>query len=242
MGGQPSINVFGGCANGPGVVKRLETQTGYVFAATDLTQTYKNTVCDSGHPERQNPYVAAVVREYYYFRAINVLVLVDRLQSDTATRSTTFVSHCETKPTVGSATIACVDGSQEALYTALVPASPSIAIVAENANSANDPNWQYRIEANNASPGNVVSYNIYAIQLGDASGFTALTPTIVDSASGSPSSGTFTITLDGNDSLLLNKGITSSGGTIKAAGVSNSLTTTVEGMSITDAGPVWAGQ
>jgi hypothetical protein len=239
MGGQSTINVFGGCADGPGIVKRLETEAGYAFAATDLTLTYKNTVCDQGHPERQNPYLAAAVREYYYFRGINALVIVDRLQSDTASRSTTFVSHCETMPTVGSATITCVDGTQEALYTALVPAVPSIAIVAENANSANDPNWQYRIEANNASPGNVVSYNIYTIQLGDASGFVPLKPGIVDSASGSPSTGTFTINLDANNAVVLNKGIASSGGTIKAAGITNSLTTTVQGMSITDAGPVW---
>jgi hypothetical protein len=179
------------------------------------------------------------VREYYYFRGINVLVIVDRLQSDSATRSTTFVSHCETNPVVGSATIACVDGTQEALYTALVPAAPSIAIVPENANSASASNWQYRIEANNSNPGDVVSYNIYTIQLGDASGFSQLNPSIVDSAPGSPSTGTFTITLDGNDSLLLNKGITSSGGTINAGGVTNSLATTVQGMTITDDGPVW---
>jgi hypothetical protein len=241
IGGQASINVFGGCSDGPGVVKRLETQAGYAFAATDLTLTYKNTACDSGHPQRQNPYVVSAVREYYYFRAINVLVIVDRLQSDAATRSTTFLSHCETNPVVGSATITCVDGAQEALYTALVPASPSITIVPENANSASDSNWQYRIEANNSNPGNVVSYNIYTIQLGDASGFTPLNPSIVDSAPGSPSTGTFTITLDGNDSLSLNKGTASSGGTINAGGVTNSLATSVESMSITDAGPVWGG-
>jgi hypothetical protein len=242
IGGQASINVFGGCADGPGVVKRLETQAGYAFAATDLTLTYKNTACDSGHPQRQNPYVVSAVREYYYFRGINVLVIVDRLQSDTATRSTTFVSHCETNPTIASATIACVDGTQEAFYTALVPASPAIHIVAENANSATNPNWQYRIEANNSNPGNVVSYNIYTIQLGDASGFTALRPSIVDSSPGNPTTGTFTITLDGNDSLLLNKGTTSSGGTITAAGAASPLTTTVETMSITGTGPVWLTQ
>src|SRR5271154_4718010 len=50
-------------------LKRLETQPGYAFAVTDLTLTYQNNVCDSGHPERQNPYPAAVVREYYYFRS-----------------------------------------------------------------------------------------------------------------------------------------------------------------------------
>jgi len=238
VGGQASINVQG-CSDGPGVVKRLESQPNYSFAATDLTLTYQNKVCDSGHPERQNPHVVSVLREFIYFRGISVLMIVDRLQSDSPTTSTTFVSHCETIPTVVSATIACIDGSQEALYTALVPASPTIAVVAENANGANAANWQYRIEANNTAPGNAVSYNIYTIQLGDASGFTPLNPSIVDSASGTPTSGTFTITLDTNNSVVINKGTTSSGGTIKAAGSTKPLATAVQGMTITDGGPAW---
>jgi hypothetical protein len=239
IGGQASINLFGACADGPGVVKRLETQPGYAFAVTDLTLTYQNNVCDSGHPERQNPYAVTAVREYYYFRGINVLVILDRLQTDSAARSTTFVSHCEKNPTVAGPTAACVDGAQEAFYTALAPSAPTINIVAENANSATDPNWQYRIEANNASPGNVVSYNIYTIQLGDAAGFTPLRPSMVDSASGTPLSGTFTITIDPNNSLVVNKGIASSGGTIKAAGIATTLSTIVHGMAITSNGPVW---
>ena len=239
MGGQGGSNIVGGCTDGPGIVKRLETQPNYSFAVTDISLAYKNLVCDPGRLGRANPYVVAVVREYYYFRGINVLVIVDRLQSDVASRSTTFVSHCETNPTVVSATIACIDGTQEALYTALVPAAPSIKIVAENANGANAANWQYRIEANNSNPGNVVSYNVYTIQLGDVSGFSPLTPGVVDSTPGNPSSGTFTITLDANDSLLINKGITSSGGTITAAGSTRALATAVQGMTITDSGPVW---
>ncbi|MGA2097013.1 MAG: hypothetical protein ABSH39_11985 [Candidatus Acidiferrum sp.] len=239
IGGQASINLFGGCADGPGVVKRLETQPGYAFAVTDLTLTYQNKVCDSGHPERENPYAVTVVREYFYFRGINVLVILDRLQTDAAARSTTFVSHCETSPRVAGATVACIDGAQEAFYTALAPSTPTITVVAENANSATDPNWQYRIESNNANPGNVVSYNIYTIQLGDAAGFSPLKPSIVDSSSGTPASGTFTITIDANDSLVVNKGIASSGGTINAAGNSTTLSTVVHGMAITSNGPVW---
>ena len=238
VGGLAQNNVQG-CSDGPGVVKRLETQPSYTFAVTDLSLVYQNNVCDSGHPERQNPHVVSAVRELIYFRGINVLMIVDRLQSDASTTSTTFVSHCETNPTVKSATIACIDGTQEAFYTALVPASPTIAIIAENANGASAPNWQYRIEGNNANPGNVVSYNIYTIQLGDASGFSALTPGVADSIPGNPSSGTFTITLDANNSLVINKGITSSSGTIKAAGSTKALTTAVQGMTITDSGPVW---
>jgi hypothetical protein len=240
IGGQAAINVQG-CSDGPGVVKRLETQPNYAFAVTDLSLVYQNNGCDPGHPTRQNPHVVSVVREFIYFRGIGVLTIVDRLQSDASTTGTTFVSHCETNPTVvvASATIACIDGTQEALYTALVPAVPTIAIIAENANGANAVSWQYRIEANNANPGNVVSYNIYSIQLGDASGFSALTPGIVDSSPGNPTSGTFTITLDANNSLVITKGATSSGGTIKAAGSTKALATAVQGMTITDSGPIW---
>jgi hypothetical protein len=234
-----SINIFGACSDGPGIVRRLESQTGYAFAVTDLTKTYQNAVCDGGHPLRQNPHVVSVVRELVYFRGINALVIVDRLQSDASSTSTTFVSHCEKLPTATATTVSCVDGTQKALYTALVPAAPSIVLVAENANGATAPAWQYRIEANNSNPGNVVSYNIYTIQLGDASGFVALTPSIVDSAPGTPTTGTFTIALDGSDSLVINKGITSSGGTIKAAGSTKALATTVQSMTITDSGPVW---
>jgi hypothetical protein len=238
VGGQAGV-IAQEISDGPGIVKRLETQPNYAFAATDLTLTYLNNVVDSGNPSRENSFAVSVVREYYYFRGINTLVILDRIQTDAATRSTTFVSHCETNPTVVSATVKCIDGTQEALYTALLPAAPAITIVAENANSATAAGWQYRIEANNSNPGNVVSYNVYTIQLGDASGFSALTPGIVDSIPGSPSSGTFTITLDVNDSLVVNKGIKSSGGTIKAAGSTNALATAVQGMTITDNGPVW---
>jgi hypothetical protein len=238
LGGQAQVIHFA-CSDGPGIVKRLETQAGYSFAATDLTLTYRNDVCDGSHTNRENLHAVSVVREFYHFKGLSVLVIVDRLQSDASATSTTFVSHCETNPTTTSTTISCVDGTQKALYTALVPAAPAIAIVAENANGANAANWQYRIEANNANPGNVVSYNIYTIQLGDATGFSALTPGVVDSIPGSPSSGTFTITLGPNDSLVINKGITSSGGTIKAAGSTKALATGVQGMTITDSGPVW---
>jgi len=238
VGGQAGV-IAQEASDGPGIVKRLESRPNYAFAADYLTLTYQNNVVDSGKPQRQNSFAVSVVREFYYFRGINTLVIVDRLQTDAAARSTTFVIHCETNPTVTSATVKCIDGTQEALYTALLPAAPTITIVAENANGADATNWQYRIEANNSNPGNVLSYNIYAIQLGDASGFNALTPKVVDSSPGSPSSGTFAITLDGNDSLVINKGITSSGGTITAGGSTNALATTVQGMTITDSGPVW---
>ena len=233
IGGQASLNCQ--CqSDGPGIVRRLETQPGYSYAVTDLTLTYQNNVLDLGHPERENPFVRGVVRELFYFRGINTLLVVDRLQTDIASRSTTFVSHCETNPTVVSATIACIDGTQEAFYKALLPAAPTIAIVAENANAASAANWQWRIEANNANPSATLSYNIYTIQLGDTAGFTPLSSSIVDNGA------MWTITLDSSNSVVVNKGATSTGGTITAAGSTRLLSLTVEGMTIADSGPVWA--
>ena len=237
MGGLGNINTFGTTRTaGPGTVTRVDHDSDYVFAATDITDTYEYPGYEG---VRDNPYAKSVVREMYYLRGIDSMVVVDRLETDSASRSTAFMSHCETNPTVSGANVACVTNGQQAKYTALVPASPSITIVNESDNGATADNWQYRIEAENSNPGNVYSYNIYAIEFSDQ-GASQLSPSIVDSNSSNPLSGTFTITLDANNSITINKGMTSSGGTITAVGVTKSLANGKEVMTITDAGPVWS--
>jgi hypothetical protein len=238
VGGVGSNTTLGASTDGFGIVQRVDTNTNYAFAAVDLTKTYQNTITDGGHPERSNPYAVSVIREYYYFRNIDSMVIVDRIQKDTSGRSTAFISHCETAPTLTSPTALCTVSGQSAKYTSLFPASPTMASIAENANAATANNWQYRIESENPNPGNVVTYNIYSIQFCD-SGSCSQTPSILDSNSGSATSGTFTITVDGSNSLVLNKGIASSGGSITAEGVASNLSTTVHPMTITDNGPVW---
>ena len=238
VGGQAQ-NISQGCSDGPGIIKRLESQTNYAYAVTDLTLVYQNHVCDAGNPTRQNQNVVSVVREYLYFRGINVLLVVDRIQTTASGTSTTFVTHCETSPSVSGAQVTCNDGTQRALYTALLPTAPTISTFAENVSSSGPTpviatgEWQYRIESNNTNPGNVVSYQVNAIQLGDISGFVALTPSIVDNGTN------WTVTLDANDVATIFKGTASTGGTVKAAGATTTLATTVESMTITDAGPVW---
>jgi len=225
-------------ANGLGVLLRRESQTGYSFEAVNLQPVYNG---GGSHP---NSEVSTYVREFIEFRGIPALVIVDRWTAAHTNDTTTFLTHCLALPTENTGgtyyTDTCISNGQEAFYTSLVPAHPSQAIVHESDNSATTQNPQYRIESNNASPGNVLSYQIFTVQLGDSAGFSALTPSVVDSNSGDPTSGTFTITLDANNSLVINKGATSSGGTIKAAGVSNSLTSTVEAMTVSASGPVWA--
>jgi len=224
-------------SNGLGVLLRRESQTGYSFEAVNLQPVYNG---GGSHP---NSEVSTYVREFIEFRGIPALVIVDRWTAVHTNDTTTFLTHCLALPTENTGgtyyTDTCITNGQEAFYTSLVPAHPSQTIVHESDNSATTQNPQYRIESNN-TPGVALSYQIMAIQFGDSSGFSALTPSVVDSNSGDPTSGTFTITLDANNSLVINKGATSSGGTIKAAGVSNSLTSTVEAMTVSASGPVWA--
>lgn len=220
-----------------GTVLRQEVQTGYSFQATNLAAIY-NT---GGHP---NVEVSTYVREFYFFRGIPALIIFDRWTTANVADSTTFLTHCLTNPTDNAGgtytTDDCIVSGQEALYTHLIPAHPSTTIVTESANSATCANCQFRIESNNSAPGNVLSYQLVAIQLCD-SGACALTPSMVDSAPGTPGSGTFTVTLDANNSLVVNKAATSSGGTIKAAGVTTSLAAGIEAMTVGATGPVWSG-
>jgi hypothetical protein len=242
IGGMAEVNA--GCTDGRGIIERLETQSGYSFAQTDLTKSYQNNVCDGGHPARENGDVVSVLRELYYFRGINTFVVFDRFQTGASSDSTTFTSHCEGTWTLSTPNATCVVSGEEAYYTALVPSAPSMVSVNEADNSATcqTGECQYRLESTNSNPGNTVSYALYTVQIGDSTGFSALTTSVVDSNSGNPSSGTFTATLDSNDSLVLNKGATSSGGTIVAAGASRSLTNSVEVMTVTDSGNIWAEQ
>jgi hypothetical protein len=233
---------FQGCcvSNGLGTVLRRDSQPGYAYEATNIAAPYSNAH-GNGNAEVSN-----YVREFFFFRGIPALLIVDRWMTNTATYSTTFSTHCLTSPTENTSgayyTDSCTADGQEALYTSLVPAHPSQTIVNESANGATcattPSSCQYRIESNN-SPGNVLSYQIVAVQLGNSSGFSALTPSIVDSNSSNPALGTFTITLDANDSIVINKGATSIGGAIVAAGVPYTLSTVVESMAIDGSGPVW---
>src|SRR6202040_1448064 len=109
------------------IVRRMESQPTYDYIDADISGTYTNNICDSGRPERENPYAQHVEREFIFFRDVEVLLILDRLQGDTASRSKTFVSHCETSPSSSDAShYTCVDGTQKASYSVLLPATPAL--------------------------------------------------------------------------------------------------------------------
>lgn len=222
---------------GPATVLRRETQPNYFYQATDYTATY-----NAKGQEHSNPAVAHYVREIFNFRGIPAVVVVDRATASSSSVPITFLAHCETSPTVTANGVSCIDQGEEAEWTFLAPAQPSIVVVDESANSATcDANaCQYRVEATNKNPGNALSYFVTVVQVGNAASFSALSPSLVDSDPGNPAGGTFALSLDSNDSLTLTKGALSSGGSITANRVGNTLATYVEPMNVSSAGPVWA--
>ena len=225
-----------GCTDSNAIVKRMESQSTYAYIDVDTSGTYTNNVCDPGRPERENIYAQHVEREFIFFRDIEVLLILDRLQADSASRSKTFVSHCETSPVSIDAThYVCVDGSQQASYSVLLPANPALVAVNEAANGATcaSNECQYRLEVNDNSPIGAQSYFLVAIQ-GLNAGGTALQPTMQDNGT------SWTVALDANHSVTLNKGMASAGGSVTISGATTNLRVDAQAMSITDDGPAWA--
>jgi hypothetical protein len=233
IGGVAGVNA--GCTDSNGVVRRMESQASYAYIDTDISGTYTNNICSGSHPERENTYAQHVEREFVFFRDIEVLLILDRLQADTASRSKTFVSHCENNPTSsGASHYNCTDGTQKASYSVLLPAKPTLVVVNEASNGAtcNSHECQYRLEVNDNSAVGAQSYFLVAIQGLNASG-TALTPTVQDNGT------SWTITIDANHIATLNKGMSSAGGSVTINGVMTNLRADAQPMSITDSGPVW---
>jgi hypothetical protein len=233
IGGLPEVTA--GCTDSNAIVRRMESQSTYAYIDADISGTYTNNGCAGNHPERENPYAQHVEREFVFFRDIEVLLILDRLQADTPTRSKTFISHCETSPvSIDTTHYSCVDGSQQASYSVLLPATPALTVVNEAANGATcaSTECQYRLEVNDNSPIGTQSYFLVAIQ-GLNAGGTALVPAVQDNGT------SWTVTIDGNHSVTLNKGITSAGGSVTINGATTNLRATPQAMTITDNGPVW---
>jgi hypothetical protein len=222
---------------GPPVVKRLESRDAYAYADVDLTGVYHDSSLKDGNSAAQH-----VERELIFFRDIETFVILDRLTTDTAARSRTFLIHCETNPTLTDAThIKCVNGDQQLAITTLLPATPSSRTVVDESkvsNAAPAANVQYRVEINDA-PNATQSYLLHVLQAMDTSG-TLLSPKVTDSAAGTPGSGTLTVTLDGSHSLTIAKGASSSGGSITVGGTTSNLRADVEPFALdaTDV-PTW---
>lgn len=231
----PKVNVYI-----PAQASRLESQASYAYSAVDISGTYGYTG-GATYPQWWNPAVNTVVREFVWVRDLETMVIFDRILANAVgsipagSIKRTFLAHCENNWTLVDANHAtCTSGTQKLALTTLLPATPNPAYHVTNEYTyASDPDAQYRLEVND-TPGTAQSYFAHVLQ-GMASSGTALTPSITDNGT------SYTVTLDSKHSITFNKGATSSGGSITLNGTTTNFTSSVEPITVTDAGPVWGG-
>jgi len=207
-------------SNRRATVERLESHPEYTFAVVDLVP-----------PATQ---MQEWRREFVFLRDIETTVILDRLQTASATATKTFINHCETDPVgSGNDSRTCVVGNQSLVMTTLLPAQRTYREVDEGSNVRH----QYRIEVD-TTPGASQSYILTVLQAKDAAA-PSLTPTVSDSNPGSFTDGTITVTLDGANSVVFRKGTGSIDGSITASGTTYNPRNTVQQMNVTLEGPQW---
>jgi len=200
---------------GNAVVGRVASGPAYAFAAVNLT------------PTRNNNAFVNWQRDFVFVRGFETLVVLDRLESSTSGATKTFLAHTETSPSpaTGSGTTTITNGSSSLVLTTLVPAQRTHRVVTEGGLG------QYRIEVETA-PGTAQSYILTVLQAKD-SGAAALAPAVAEDAS------SFTVTLDGSTSLVFQKGMSSTGGSITTGAGTVAFGAGIQGVTVTDDGPVW---
>lgn len=212
---------------GPSQVLRLESRPEYSYTAANLTPAYRAPT----RPQVDNPEAINVLREFIFVRSLETMVVFDRLESASTGATKTFLAHFETSPTVDQASrvVTSVNGTESLRMTTLIPSNPSYRVITEGGAVG-----QYRLELETS--GSAQSYFLNILQAKGASD-TNLTSSVVDNG------GSYTATLThptrGTVTITLNKGMTSSGGTITVGGQTYNLNNAVQSISVTDSGPVW---
>jgi hypothetical protein len=198
------------------VVRRLESRAEYTYVDADLTGGYR--VNDPFNPQRDNPAAQHVERELLFLRGLETLIIVDRVQ---ATAPTTFLAHFETMPTVEDAThVSAVNGDQAVRLTTLAPATATYRVVDEGGLG------QFRLEVDNTATG--LTHWVHVVQARDAAAGN-VNATLAETAT------ELTVSLGGT-TVVFNKGMTSSGGTVNG----QPLRAEVQAVTLTESGPVWS--
>ena len=197
------------------VMRRLESQPEYSFAVVDLSPAFASRA-------------SRVIREFIFVRDLETMVVFDRLDSSS---TKTFLAHFEQSPSVeqGSRVINAVNGSQALQLNTLVPSNATYRVVTEGGAVG-----QFRVEIDSAGGGQ--SYFLTTLQ-GKGSSDASLSPSVADNGS------SYTLTLAhpsrGTATIVLQKGMTSTGGSLSIGGQSFNLTEGMQDNSVTNNGPVW---
>jgi hypothetical protein len=219
---------------------RLESRPDYAYAAVDLTDSYR---CDPDDckPERDdNPYAASLVREFIYLRALETLIVFDRVgaagdKKPAADVVKTFLLHAETKPLpTGQNQLAIKDGDQVLRVTTMLPMPAKPRVVAEGGKVG-----QYRVEID--ASGAPLTYFLNVLQA-RTDGQPALEVKLQEGTND------FTLRLQdpagGSAVVAFAKGARSAGGLIGtaksgAAAPTTPLRESVQGIQVTAQGPRW---
>jgi len=250
--GYASLGLMPSDNQGQTTVRRLDSQPGYVYADVDLTPQYLWPSPD--YTQYNTGAVVHVERELLFLRDLETTLVFDRLTTGNVTVGSdaglsaanevnTFDIHFETNPTLEDAAhLTATNGAQALRLTTLVPAAPTRRVINEQSCSGCSTGvGQYRVELDTS--GNAQRYFLNVLQGRDATADN-IVASVVDSAPSSPTTGTFTVTLQpsvgATTTVVFNKGQTSSGGTVNLAGAGvTTLRAGVQTIRYTDSGPVW---
>lgn len=199
---------------GSATVPRLESRPAWAFAAVNLDSTIRN------------PAFVRWGRDFVFVRALETLVVLDRIESRSASAVKTFLVHSETTPELAGGAATITNGDQQLVVTTLAPAAPTYRVVVEGGAMG-----QSRIEVD-TKPGTAQSYILTVLQAKDR-GTPALSPSVQEDAR------SFTVRLDAANRITFAKGMTSAGGSVALGDVTAPLAKDVQRMTVTDAGPAW---
>jgi len=232
-------------------VVRLQHASDFSFVAIDYSDAYRNM------PDSRVdwPYADRAMREFVFIRPLQALVILDRTRgsadsllpwyngggwllsgphvtADQVRR--TFVMHFETLPVANGNRLAATLGTQSAELITLLPAAPTFRVVNEDL-PGDEQAGQYRLELDVV--GSAESYFLNVVTGYDA-GEAPLSASLADNGA----SWTLSLThpTRGSASLTLVKGMTSTGGSVTIGAATTSLRSDVQGITVTDARPVWA--
>jgi hypothetical protein len=248
-------------------VVRLQHEDQFAFVATDYSAAYRNGLNGIENNRADWPYADRAMREFLFIRPLQALIILDRMRGSSdslqsfyrpggiwletgpsetgANVRRTFVMHFENQPTANANgdRISAAAGTQTSELTTLVPATPyktasTFRIINERtANSSDDDKnvAQFRVELD--SKGTLESYFLNVV-----TGYDAGEAKIAASVQEFTDHWVVTLThpTRGNATVTLMKGMTSTGGSVQiGAGAAVPLRSDVQGISVTDDGPIW---
>ncbi len=239
-------------------VRRLQSATGFAYAAVDMVESYRAPAHQTWLAKDDWPFAEVAIREFVYLRALDALVVLDRLQSGsdsldpvydggytgpqmpgTQVRKT-FVLHATGTGAdengnpfaLGSAAATATVGDQRMDLRTLLPAAPVYRVIDEGGRVG-----QFRLEYDVS--GTETTYLLNVVAARDASE----APIGVSLADAGDA---WELTLihpqKGSATLRLRKGLASSGGSVRIGlDPAVALRDDVQGMVIGPQGPAWLG-